>query len=277
MPALVAMASAAAATAVLLKKEKRGRTKSKEKKDFEKPAFEDKSIKLVDCKEELVAFLKNRHYLEVSECEYSELTETIEKETPDLLLINCDGNKEINAVLSIEKPKGMKMSVLTADDVYQVNKAILEASKKMNNIAGYASEDFSESRILINAILPALNPNWKSDESLENIGKITDLLGLPRVSDILNALIAGREIKEIIEQDEKVYSDAAVVLEDMASIFGLEKLETVASAINNLVDVKTAVSEESGAKETKDGIEAAKDLKDIVDDVIEDASKYFVL
>ena len=117
-------------------------------------------------------------------------------------------------------------------------------------------------------VLPIMKPDLKSDESLENIGSVADLLGIPGVSAVISAYTAGRDIKSTLEEGELGVSGTATIIGDIASVLGLDTVASVAGLVDDVDSIKAAVDREAGAHERKSGVNAAKDVVEVVSDII---------
>ncbi|MBR6233324.1 MAG: hypothetical protein IKQ98_05820, partial [Erysipelotrichaceae bacterium] len=63
-------------------------------------------------------------------------------------------------------------------------------------------------------------------------------------------------------------SSTATVIGDIASILGLDTVASVAGLVDDVDSIKSAVDKEAGAYERKYGVEGAKDIVDVVSDII---------
>ena len=117
---------------------------------------------------------------------------------------------------------------------------------------------------MVKLVLPILKPYLKSDESLEMLGKVAVLLGIPIVATIINIYVSGRDIKSNLEESEIGVSQTAAIIGDIASILGLDKIASVAGLVDDIDSIKSAMDKEAGANEIKNGVLGAKDIIDVV-------------
>lgn len=283
-----------AAGLVILKKLKAAR-------ELFKPKVETKSVVIRSDNEDLVKILKDRLYLAVSAADKEKMLETVEEEGPDLLICQIDDQKQLDGLLkeirnqhkaSEQKKKEKEQAekktdeaaekeeepVALADTVIDLilKPELLEkCEKKLNKavkdelISKYLSSDNGNYDTFVKFVLPILKPDLKSDESLENFGQIADLLGIPGVSELVNIYTSGRDIKATLEGGELGVSETATIIGDIASILGLDTVGSIAGLVGDVESIKEAVDEESGAHEQKGGIEAIKDIVEVINDVID--------
>ena len=114
-----------------------------------------------------------------------------------------------------------------------------------------------------------MKPDVRSDESLSNIGAVADLLGIPGISAVLDAYVAGRDVKSVLESEEELgFSDAATIIADIAGVLGMDTVAGVAGLIGDVESIQAALDKEAGAYEHSEGVDAAKDVVDVVGDII---------
>ena len=141
----------------------------------------------------------------------------------------------------------------------------LVEDKKIVNYVAYGCGAYEA---LVKLILPVLKPDIKSDESLDNLGKIADAMGIPFISTLVNVYTSGKDIKETLEEGELGVSETAAIIGDIASILGLDKLADVAGLVDDVDSIRKAIDEESGAHEEVSGVKAGKDIVEVVGDII---------
>lgn len=118
-------------------------------------------------------------------------------------------------------------------------------------------------------MLPVLKPKAGSDESLENIGSMADLLGIPVISTVLSAYTSGRDIKAVLDEGDIGVSETATIIGDIASILGLDTLGSVVGLVGDVESIRDAADEEAGAYERKEGVSGAKDIVEVVTDLLD--------
>jgi hypothetical protein len=103
---------------------------------------------------------------------------------------------------------------------------------------------------------------------LANIGSVADALGIPGISGILDLYATGRDLKTTIEEsDGDIGMDETVsIVDDIASILGIEEVKQVTDFINDVKKISKAVKNDRGAYEAKEGLKGAKDIYDTLSD-----------
>ena len=142
----------------------------------------------------------------------------------------------------------------------------LVRDKKIINYIPYGSDSIT---IMTKLILPILKPDLKSDEALGNIGAVADFIGVPGISTLINVYTSGRDIKSTLESEEIGVSETATIISDIASILGLDTVASVAGLVDDVDSIKAAMDKEAGAYEGKGAISGAKDIVDVVTDIID--------
>lgn len=236
-----------------------------------KPELEDKTILVASKDENLISILKTRHYLEVSSCEYEEIKESVEENAPDILLADVLSEESLEELLTLKENELQDTAIgfIMTQQMIDENKKKLDElikDKKIINYVPYGSDAYV---IIVRLILPILKPDLKSDESLDNIGMVADALGIPGISTLINVYTSGRDIKSTIEEGELSVSSTATVIGDMASILGLDTVGSVAGLVDDVDSIKSAISSEVGANEAKNAISGAKDMIEVVSDIID--------
>jgi hypothetical protein len=266
-----------------------------------KPSVETKTIVVRSDNEDLVKIIKDRLYLSVSSADREKLLKIVEENEPDLLICQIDDQKQLDELLKEirkqHKTKEQKKKekeqpenkteeaaekeeepVVLADTVIDLilkPELLQKCEKKLNKavkdelISKYLSSENGNYDTFVKFVLPILKPDLKSDESLENFGQIADLLGIPGVSNLISVYTSGRDIKSTLEGGELGISETATVIGDIASILGLDTVGSIAGLVGDVESIKEAVDEESGAHEQKGGIDAIKDIVEVVSDVID--------
>ena len=238
---------------------------------FEKPSFEDKSILVSSKDEDLMAILKNQSKLEVTSCEDDQIEENVEENGPDLLIVDVLSEERLEELLK-QKEEALAeqtVAVMTTDEFLESHKDKLKElvkEKKILNYLPYASE---KTPIMMKFVLPILKPDIKSDESLGNIGAVADFLGIPAVSTVIDLYTSGRDIKSTLESEEIGVSEISTIIGDIASILGYDGVASVAGLVDDIDSVKAALDKEAGAYEGKNAISGAKDIVEVVSDIID--------
>ena len=235
-----------------------------------KPSFENKSILCASKDEQVIGVLKSKSFLEVTTCDNGELEEKAEEAGPDLIITDVLSEESLEELLARkeESLSNYPIGIITIDEFIDNNREKLDQLVKDKTIVSYLPYESKETDILVKMVLPIMKPDLKSDESLENIGSVADLLGIPGVSAVISAYTAGRDIKSTLEEGELGVSGTATIIGDIASVLGLDTVASVAGLVDDVDSIKAAVDREAGAHERKSGVNAAKDVVEVVSDII---------
>ena len=235
-----------------------------------KPSFENKSILCASKDEQVIGVLKSKSFLEVTTCDNGELEEKAEEAGPDLIITDVLSEESLEELLARkeESLSDYPIGIITIDEFIDNNREQLDQLVKDKTIVSYLPYESKETDILVKMVLPIMKPDLKSDESLENIGSVADLLGIPGVSAVISAYTAGRDIKSTLEEGELGVSGTATIIGDIASVLGLDTVASVAGLVDDVDSIKAAVDREAGAHERKSGVNAAKDVVEVVSDII---------
>ena len=255
------------------KAKKPSRTTKKEEaidKEKIKPEFEDKTILVRSDNDELLLNLKGKKFLEVISCEYEEIKDSAIENEPDLLIAEINSDEEFETILKLkeEEFKDLVLGLILNKDLIDKNKEKLNALKEEKKIVDYVSPECDVDIMQVKLVLPVLKPKLNSDESLANIGMVADALGIPYVSKVIDLYVTGRDLKSTLEEEEKGISETATIIGDIASILGLEEVASVAGLVDDIDSIKSALDKESGVHEKSAGIEGAKDIVDVVSDIV---------
>ena len=262
------------AVAIILKKKPHVAEIAEEEivKDTFKPDIEDKTIVIVSEDEDFVKTLKADRYLQVNQVEWEELKDGIIDNEPHLVIVELPDEERYNAVLELKKGEEVKDYVFgftLETRLLNSKKEELEELKDNEEIIGYVDIDDSSYDSLVKLVLPILKPELNSDETLGNLGKIADLLGIPGVSTIIDYYVTGRDIKVTLEESELGVSESATIIGDLASIMGFDTVASVAGLVDDVDSIKSSLDEEAGANEINYGVEGAKDIVDVVTDLLD--------
>lgn len=234
------------------------------------PKFETKTIITTFKDYKLFELLKKQRYLSVKTCDFASLDSSIEENEPHLIIIDVLSDEHLNELVDIinDEENENKFAFLVHPDVLNDHKDELDGLKKNKKFIGYVSILDDPYLGLVKLILPILKPEIKSDETLENIGGIADALGVPGISKIIDVYISGRDIKATLDEGELGISEDASIISNIASILGFDTIASVTGLVEDINDIKTAVDKESGLSEEVDGVEAAKDVVEVISDLI---------
>ena len=234
------------------------------------PKFETKT--LVTTLEESIFtdLFKKQRYLKVKTCDTSDLDKCIEENEPHIVILDVVSEERFNEVVDIlnNKDNKQKYGLIINPEIIENNREILDKLKEDKKLVNYISFKDDAYLALVRLILPILKPELKSDETLENIGNVADALGIPGISTVINVYTNGRDIKETLQEGELGVVEKASIISSIASILGLETLASVVGLVDDVDTIKTALDKESGRHEEVEGMSAAKDVVEVISDII---------
>ena len=289
-----------------LRRRKRFLKKSVEKtaREWLEPSVESRSLVLATADEALIRALKAHKYLQVTTCSQEELPDVVLEQEPDMVLVDpCDEAMLMGLPLLVqaeeeevaeeaapaeeaseepaseddpsadteeeEEPYEPCYGLVMDGALIKEQKELLEQYKEEGLVTGYVPSDSSVYVKVTRLVLPVMKPDLKSDEALENIGAVADLLGIPGISTALNVYISGRDIKSVLEEGELGISESATVIADIASILGLDGVESVAGLVDDVETLRDSIHKEAGAYEVAEGTAAAQDFVEVVSDLLD--------
>ncbi|MBQ6335357.1 MAG: hypothetical protein IJI46_09840 [Erysipelotrichaceae bacterium] len=249
------------------------RKKKLAKKALEKmkPDFEDKTLVFCSSDEELLKKLKDKDFLQINACEYEDLETCVEENEPVLIFLDVMDDERLDDLWKKREGEALSSQTwayLVGKEYLDENKEKLDGMVEAKEIIAYGQHGAKPDTNMVKLVLPVLKPNMKSDEQLGNIGMIADALGIPGISSLIDVYLSGRDIKATLESEEIGVSETATIISDIASILGLDNVASVAGLVGDVDSIKAALDKEAGANEKKSGIDGAKDIVEVVSDVI---------
>ena len=163
-------------------------------------------------------------------------------------------------------------SILTTEEFLNVpeQEAKLKAMEEAGNISKYTTQKTVKTpeTAFNHLILPIYRPELTVENTVSYIGDIADLLGIPGISFITRLYVDGKDIKETAELSEKGVVEKSIIIADIADILGLSQVASVLGLIDDLDTIKGALDKEAGTQDGIDGASAAKDVVDVVSEVL---------
>ncbi len=241
----------------------------KEVKKIGKPKFKTRTLLLCTKDEKLIEMLKGKDYFKVKNCSYDELLEKAADVEPDVLIADVTNDVVLRELTEAKEEalKEIELGLIACKDLSEEGRERLVDLANEKKIIDFVEEGVSPYIAMVELVLPVMKPDLKSDETLTNIGTVADALGIPGISKIIDVYIAGKDIKETLEEEELGISEDATIIEDIASILGLEKVEAVAGLVGDVENIKKALDKETGAYEEKKGMKSAKHMADVISDI----------
>ena len=249
----------------IVKKRRLAKNLAEKTTELIKPELEDKVLTVCVGEEynEFVDLLKSKHFLEVTRVEPEELAASLEESAPDLLIAQIIDSDAADSFPDNEIIGDTPVALIIPDDLFEMN---AERFGRYDHVSGLKSANQG----LVKLVLPILKPNLGSDESLDNIGLVADLLGIPVIPTVIDLFVNGRDIKSTIQDSEEIgVSETAVIISDIAAILGLDTLSGVAGLVDDVDSIKAAVDNEAGTNEVKNAAVGAADIVEVVSDLFE--------
>ena len=234
------------------------------------PKFESKTIVTTLEDSIFTDLFKKQRYLEVKTCDTSDLDECIEENEPHIVILDVISEERLDEIVEIlnDEENEQKYGLIIDPEIIDSNKDTLEQLKKDKKLVNYISFKDDAYLALVKLILPILKPEIKSDETLENIGNVADALGVPGISTVINVYINGRDIKDTLQEGELGVVEKASIITSIASILGFDTVASVVGLVDDVDTIKSALDKESGTYEEAEGVDAAKDVVDVISDII---------
>lgn len=134
----------------------------------------------------------------------------------------------------------------------------LEDMEEAEKLFAYAKGDQNKYVKMARLVVPLYKDFMKENSSLETIGKIADLFGIPAVSTMLGAVVTARDIKDVaqtakdaVDGVDMEVADGAAVVSTIASLLGCDATAAVAGLVVSVSDaVDTVESDEEGSTHT---------------------------
>ena len=188
----------------------------------------------------LPALLKAKPFIKDKPCSRGALTATVKKENPDLVVVSVKNEKQLEEVVALKNGalNDATFGLVVDQAIFEEQKERLEELKRKRTLSGFISSEHSAPAIMVRLIAPHLKPEAKSDTALESIGMVTDLLGIPGVSTVIEAFTSGRELKETITRSDLGAMDHATIISDIANILGFQAAADVIELITEVDQMK---------------------------------------
>ena len=180
---------------------------------------------------ELEKTFKSRAYLDIKK-------PGEEKLKPALVIFDADSPRELQEKLSLyagEYPEA-KLACLAGALLPEAEPEALKAAGKL---LAWSRESDSSERKLLRLVAPLYSFGESKGLYAENATLLTDALGLPFLSVLLNLYVVGGDVKEAIAaKGEQGTADWADMVNDVAGLLGLDVIGNVAEAIRVGADQK---------------------------------------
>lgn len=289
------------------------RKKLKHNRNLSKPSLESKTALLVSEDEKLIECLKSKRHLAVTVCGQEDLISSIAENEPDIVVIDqCDEQLlerlpelvqeaeeaaaekteaedpdtaekdasddtaaagETAGTAEEEEKSGPVFGLILDTDVAAWKTDLLRTYTDDGLITGYVFKGTEPNAVFTKLVLPVMKPTAGSDETLANIGAVADMCGIPLISSVIDAYVAGRDVKAVIDtakEEEKIgVSGIATIISDISGVLGMDTLSSVTGLVGDLETIQAALDKEAGTYEAAEGVTAAKDVIDVVSDLVD--------
>ena len=250
-------------------------------RQFHRPAIEKRSLVIASADEDLVKVLKQRRFLKVTECAREALEKTAEEEKPDLVIYAAMQEEDLpplkqkagktsdadGTAVQEKDGEGPAIGLLVAPEILGRLRGTLDELKESGTIIGYTETGSQPAAVLTRLVLPVLKPSFRSEDTLENLSLLAEVLGFPGAARAVEMYAAGKEIRETLEEDELGAEGTSTVISDIAEILGLDTVAAVSGLLGKLSDVRAALGKEAGAYEKAEGAEAAGEIAETIRDL----------
>ncbi len=218
--------------------------------------------------------LRKKAYIDTDRVPFStvdKMKEEASAAAPDLVLLDLETEEEIDTLGGLidelaELSPDSLVAVIAADEL--CDNAALKGLLEEGKLSGCAAASAPEDDKLVRLILPLYKASITVGDTADVIGTVADAMGIPFISRVIDIGNSGIDVKETMEAEEIGVSEAAIVLSDIASILGLDTLASVANLVDDVNQVKEAVENEAGSYEEIAGVQAGKDVVDVVTDLL---------
>ena len=193
------------------------------------------------------ALLKEKHYVDLKKPGELSADKEGKPEKPELVLFSAENNDELRegiGKIEAEYPDA-HAGVMAGEGV---SEELLKGLTENETLFAYARSSDSQTRKLVRLIMPLFKPSEAEGFYAGNATFITDAMGLPWLSAILNAYTVGGDVKEAIENHGMGTADAADLVNDVAGMFGLDALANIAEAARVGADQTERASDRRKAK-----------------------------
>ncbi|MBQ6455168.1 MAG: hypothetical protein IJJ32_03660 [Eggerthellaceae bacterium] len=205
------------------------------------------------------------------------LSAQVEAEDPDAVLLDCANEAEFSQMMEVftELQAGhgdtrCEAIVFDADDVIASR---LASEKDAGLLFAYAGADQNKYVKMSQLVVPLYKDLMQDADSLESIGIITDLFGIPGVSTMLSAISSadrvhdlGDTVKDAFTGVEMEAEDGVSVVHNIAAILGLDTIAAISELAEDVSDTRDSVTgdEESKTHKAYKAGEVGKDIGDVI-------------
>lgn len=212
-----------------------------------------KMSKVMSClaeTEENLAFeelLKEKTYVDLKKPGERNTDEEGKPEKPEMVLFSAENNDELRTGIeriNAEYPNAHVGAVAGEG----VTEELLAWLMENETLFAFARSSDSQTRKMVRLIMPLFKPSQAGGFYAENATMITEAMGLPVLTAILNTYVVGGDVKEAIQNRGMGSADIADMINDVAGMFGLDGLANIAEAARVGSDQQERISDKHKAK-----------------------------
>ena len=268
------LAARAAAKAARVAKHAFEAFKLTEKRIFAKLEMEEESNRT------FIDTIKARPNLSVTladEGKEATLSEQLEEADPDAVILDFTGSMGLDeAVALVDELAAAKEDLVFELVAFGADDAVctrLDKLKDAGTIARYAFAGDNRFVKVSKLIVPLYKDMMKDADSVEAIGIVAEMFGIPAVPEVLEVLAKVEHAGEIVDVVKDKFSgvdmeaeDGLTVINALSEILGLEGVAAVSELIEDLGDTVESIrsDEEGEVHRTYKAGEVAKDVGDVI-------------
>ena len=205
------------------------------------------------------------------------LSEQIEAADPDAVLMDCADEAEFDQMMAafaeIRAEHGDVRFEAIAFDADGALIARLAAEKDAGALFAYADDGQNKYVKMSQLIVPLYKDLLKDADSLESIGIIADMFGIPGVSTLLGAISGADRAKDLAETAkdaltgvEMEASDGVSVVHNIAALLGIDAIAAVSELTEDVLDTRDSLTgdEEGKTHKAYKAGEVGKDIGDVI-------------
>lgn len=180
--------------------------------------------------------LKKRAYLDIKKPGDA-------KVKPAMVIFDAASLYELSArkAAYAEEYPDSKLGCLASDSIPD---SILKELQESGSLLSWAKESYSSERKLLCLVMPLYKISEESGLFAENATLLTDALGLPFLSTLLNLYVVGGDVKEAVAtKGDMGTADWADMVNDVAGLFGLGIIGNAAEGLRLGADQKERIDD----------------------------------
>ena len=209
-------------------------------KGLQKPSVETKTLVVCSENAALLQLFRSKRFLKDTDCTPENLVETVKAKEPDLVICSITSKERLEEVVAAKQGElnDYAFAFVVDPDVLETEQAELDRLVNEKTVSNYISSAYNENTVLVKLVAPLLKPDPKTDDMLEGIGVVADMLGIPGISTVIEVFSSGKEIKETVQKSKLALSDQTCIISDLAGILGFDAAADVLELISDVSNLK---------------------------------------